>query len=101
MSNIPFDLTSKKILNIVRTAYIDYLIDERNFEDMRLRNNLITKELEGMYKDLRNLEKTYDKVTAEAFNLAGEAQLAKWDEAAELVNEMKELRSEIERLEKC
>lgn len=68
---------------------------------MRLKNNLITKELEGMYKDIRNLEKTYDKVTAEAFNLVGEAQLAKWDEAAELVNEMKELRSEIERLEKC
>lgn len=68
---------------------------------MRLKNNLITKELEGMYKDMRNLEKTYDKVTAEAFNLTGEAQLAKWDEAADLVNEMKELRSEIERLERC
>ena len=54
-----------------------------------------------MYKDLRNLEKTYDKVTAEAFNLTGEAQAAKWDEATELVNEIKELRSEIERLEKC
>lgn len=54
-----------------------------------------------MYRDLRNLEKAYDKVTAEAFNLTGEAQLAKWDEAADLVNEMKELRSEIERLEKC
>ena len=68
---------------------------------MRLKNNLITKELECMYKDMRNLEKTYDKVTAEAFNLTGEAQLAKWDEAADLVNEMKELRSEIERLERC
>ncbi len=68
---------------------------------MRLKNNLITKELESMYKDLRTLEKAYDKVTAEAFNLTGEVQLAKWDEAAELVNEMKELRSEIERLEKC
>lgn len=68
---------------------------------MRLKNNLITKELEGMYKDLRNLEKAYDKVTSEAFNLVGEAQLAKWDEAADLVNEMKELRNEIERLERC
>lgn len=68
---------------------------------MRLKNNLITKELEGMYKYLRNLEKAYDKVTAEAFNLVGEAQLAKWDEAAAIVSEMKELRNEIERLERC